>query len=239
MFMQGADVVIHDAQYTPEEYPQKKNWGHATYDYVVQVAAAAGVRKLYLTHHDPLHDDEFVAAIEKKARDVARHAGSPMEVYCAAEGYEETVQPRESGARISGAQQTSSIESEGLRVLIVDDDEDLRVLAGVTLRRNGHAVIEASGGAEALAMIEDNKPDLVVLDLLMPPPDGIEVLRRLRSDPRTATVPVLVLTAMGDESNTRMSFDMGATDFLSKPFTPPQLDARVRTCFARAGSAAK
>jgi len=88
-------------------------------------------------------------------------------------------------------------------------------------------------------MIEQNRPDLLVLDLMMPPPDGIEVLRTLRSRTQTATLPVVILTAKGDEANTRLSFDLGATDFLSKPFTPPQLDARVRTCFARVAGAAR
>jgi len=67
-FMAGADLVIHDAQYTPEEYGAKKTWGHSAYDYVVQIAAAAGVRLVALTHHDPSHDDHFVAEIERKAR---------------------------------------------------------------------------------------------------------------------------------------------------------------------------
>jgi len=66
-FMEGADLVIHDAQYTPEEYVQKKNWGHSTYDYVVQIAAAANVRRVALTHHDPGHDDDFMDKIAQKA----------------------------------------------------------------------------------------------------------------------------------------------------------------------------
>jgi CheY-like chemotaxis protein/phosphoribosyl 1,2-cyclic phosphodiesterase len=239
-FMAGADVVIHDAQYTPEEYPVKKNWGHSTYDYVVQVAAAAGVRKLFLTHHDPLHDDKFIAGIEQRAREIAQLAGSRMEVFCAWEGCDEVVQVREphrhDGAA-AVAQPEAHIETCALRILIVDDDEDLRLVAASVLKKSGHIVSEASGGAEALAMIEKHKPDLVVLDLMMPQPDGIEVLRQLRSKPETATLPVVILTAHGDEGSTRLSFDLGATDFLSKPFSPPQLDARVRTCFARAASA--
>lgn len=238
-FMAGANVVIHDAQYTPEEYPARKNWGHSTYEYVVQIAAAAGVGKLFLTHHDPAHDDALIADLEQRARDLARRLGSAMEVACAFEGDEEIVMPRETGVRAPAAAAAEprtavSIESRGLRILIVDDDEDLRLLAARVLRQSGHDVSEASGGAEALDMIAKSRPDLVVLDLKMPPPDGIEVLRRLRTQPETASLPVLILTAMGDEGSTRLSFDAGATDFLSKPFTPPQLDARVRTSVARA-----
>ena len=87
-YMTNADLVIHEAQYTPEEYPDKKNWGHSTYTYVVQVAAVAGVRRLVLTHHDPTHDDAFVARIEQRAQDLAGRLGSPMQVLCAYEGCE-------------------------------------------------------------------------------------------------------------------------------------------------------
>jgi hypothetical protein len=92
-YMANAEVVIHEAQYTPEEYPAKKNWGHSTYTYVVQLAAVAGVRRLFLTHHDPSHDDAFIARIETRAQDLARRLGSPMEVRCAFEGCQILVEP--------------------------------------------------------------------------------------------------------------------------------------------------
>ncbi len=87
-FMAGAGLAIHDAQYTPEEYPSKKNWGHSTYEYAVELAAAAGVRQLVLTHHDPTHDDAFVEEVEKRARGYARQLGDAVEVCCAYEGLE-------------------------------------------------------------------------------------------------------------------------------------------------------
>jgi ribonuclease BN (tRNA processing enzyme) len=90
-YMQGADVVIHEAQYTPEEYPSKRHWGHSTYEYVVELAAMAGVRRLFLTHHDPLHDDEFIAQLERQAQELARRLGSTLEVSCAYEGCEITL----------------------------------------------------------------------------------------------------------------------------------------------------
>jgi phosphoribosyl 1,2-cyclic phosphodiesterase len=90
-FMQGADVLIHEAQYTPEEYPSKRNWGHSTYVYVVTLAAAAGVRRLFLTHHDPSHADSLIADIEKRARALAKKLGSDLEVSCAYEGLEVTI----------------------------------------------------------------------------------------------------------------------------------------------------
>jgi phosphoribosyl 1,2-cyclic phosphodiesterase len=90
-FMQGADVVIHEAQYTPLEYPSKRHWGHSTYQYAVELAALARVRRLFLTHHDPSHDDEFIAGLERKAQELARSLDSKLEVCCAYEGCEITL----------------------------------------------------------------------------------------------------------------------------------------------------
>lgn len=87
-FMRGAGLVIHEAQYTPEEYPAKRNWGHSSFSYVVQLAAAAEVRRLLLTHHDPSHDDDFLGDVERRARELATQLGSAMEVTCAYEGLE-------------------------------------------------------------------------------------------------------------------------------------------------------
>jgi CheY-like chemotaxis protein len=235
LFMQNADVVIHDAQYTPAEYPAKKNWGHSTYSYVTQLAAAAGVKRLFLTHHDPTHDDAFLSDIENKARSLAHSAASPIIVSCAREGHEESFAHAASQkTRVTEVPQADTSHSESLRVLIVDDDEDLRLLARKALVRTGHVVIEAENGEEGLELIEIHKPHLLLLDLNMPGIDGFEVLKRLRARESGRTLPVIVLTALGDEESARSSFEFGATDFLSKPFTPPQLDARVRSCFAHA-----
>lgn len=87
-YLKGVDLVIHEAQYTPEEYPAKEHWGHSTYDYVVELAAAAGVKRLVLTHHDPSHDDNFVGGIEKRAQELARRLNPSLDVCCAYEGME-------------------------------------------------------------------------------------------------------------------------------------------------------
>jgi len=235
LFMQNADVVIHDAQYTPEEYPAKKNWGHSTYSYVAQLSAAAGVKRLFLTHHDPIHDDGFLADIEKRAQEIASSASSPMKVSCAREGYQESFEHDAlDKTRVTAVQPADASHSGSLLVLIVEDDEDQRVLARKALVRAGHSVMEANNGEEGLKLVEIHKPHLMLLDLNMPGMDGFEVLRRLRLSETGRSLPVIVLTALGDEESARSSFQSGATDFLSKPFTLPQLDARVRSCFAHA-----
>jgi len=234
-FMDHADLVIHDAQYTPEEFPSKKNWGHSTYEYAVGMAAAAGVRQLALTHHDPFHDDAFVAEIERRARAYADGLGYEVEVRCAFEGLEVAIAPR--GHRASAATSPTSNDERasppGARILVVDDDPDIRALARRALSQDGHTVQEACSGPEALAAIAARLPDLLVLDLLMPEQGGLEVLEILRRGPATAELPVVLLTAMDDEAHTRAGFGLGATDYVTKPFSIPQLAARVRACLSR------
>ena len=232
-FMTDADLVIHDAQYTPEEYRQRKTWGHSTYEYVVELAAVAGVRRVALTHHDPMRDDRAVEEIEKRARAIAEKRGAAMEVFCAFEGM--TVDVASSGTRRPFTLDTAPLApvTEGLHVLLVDDDPDVRRLAKRALTREGHSVTEAPNGRVALEMIAQTLPDFVVLDLDMPEVGGLDVLKSLRAREQTARLPVLILTARDDEQSTRAGFDVGTTDYLGKPFSMPQLAARVRACIAR------
>lgn len=237
-FMAGAGLVIHDAQYTPEEYPSKKNWGHSTYEYAVDLAAAGAVHQLALTHHDPAHDDAFIAQVERRARGYAVQRGYAVRVCCAYEGLDLVVEPH-GDAHLADAPQAPRAGRnvmQGIRILIVDDDPNIRSLANLALSQDGHVVSEASSGREALAAIESRLPDLVLLDLMMPAQGGLEVLKILRSRPSTAALPVVVLTGMDDEITTRAGFEFGATDYLTKPFSIPQLAARIRACLARSGS---
>jgi len=160
-----------------------------------------------------------------------------LRVSCAAEGHEERVAIRHSAAAVNAVATSDTLPTGGLTILVIDDDEDLRLLVRKALSKQGHVVIEAEGGYEGLQFVRERHPDLVLLDLFMPPPDGFEVLKALRAGPEFNSTHVVVLTAHGDEESARTSFDLGATDFLAKPFTPPQLDARVRSCFARAQAA--
>lgn len=237
-FMKHADLLIHDAQYTPEEYPSKKNWGHSTFEYAVELAAVADVRRLALTHHDPTHDDAYINGIEQRARALSRKRNFALHVFCAYEGCELALEPPSTDRRRSVAVAASDLDlpTGELKVLIVDDDANLRLLARAALTRGGYSVLEAGDGDEGLQSIAESKPDLVVLDLNMPRMDGIAVLNRLRSDPETVRLPVLILTGHGDEHSMRAGFAAGATDYLNKPFTIPQLTSRVRACLARQAS---
>lgn len=169
---------------------------------------------------------------------MAAALGSPVEISCACEGFR-AIFEAETGTAPVAKTSTPAIRTpddghRSLLILIVDDDEDLRIFAREVLVRAGHRVLEASNGLAGLEMIVKTPPDLLMLDLRMPGEDGFEVLRRLRTSESGHSLPVIVLTAHGEEENARSSFELGATDFLAKPFTPPQLDARVRSCFAHA-----
>jgi CheY-like chemotaxis protein len=172
-----------------------------------------------------------VAEIERRARQVASARGSSIEVMCAHEGAEVVLEPSDAPAALLMTDATS--RSGGSRILVVDDDPDLRLLARKALEKDGHSIREAANGQHGLQKIAEWNPQLLVLDLVMPEMDGLEVLRRLRANPATVKLPVLVLTAHGDEATTRAGFDVGATDYLTKPFSMPQLAARVRACLAR------
>ena len=233
-FMANADLVIHDAQYTPEEYVLKKNWGHSTYDYVVQIAAAAGVRQVALTHHDPSHDDHFVADIERNARILALQRGDGLDVFCAYEGCELVLEPRSTlKPFVADAHVQALVTQRRFHILVVDDQPDMLALVVRALEEDQYTVSKATGGSEALRLIDEHMPDLVVLDYKMTGIDGLAVIRALRAKPETQPLPVLMLTAMTDEPSTRAGFEAGVTDYMTKPFSIPQLTARVRACLAR------
>ena len=233
-FMADADLVIHDAQYTPEEYISRKNSGHSTYDYVVQMAAAAGVRRVALTHHDPAHDDDFVADIEHKARALALQGGTGLEVFCAYEGCELVLEPHfPLKPFVTANPFHASVAKLRFHILVVDDQPDALILIARALERDHHKVSKATSGPDALRMIDEHMPDILVLDFKMTGMDGLAVMKTLRANPRTRALPVLMLTCLSDELSTRAAFEAGVTDYVTKPFSIPQLTARVRACLAR------
>lgn len=113
-------------------------------------------------------------------------------------------------------------------VLLVEDEETLRKVLRNLLERDGFEVAEAADGAEALSAVDRLSPDAVVLDLNLPVLDGYDVLSRLRTRSTSATLPVLVLTANGDEASEVRALKMGANEFLTKPFRPRALGARLK-----------
>ena len=120
-----------------------------------------------------------------------------------------------------------------VKVLLVDDEDSLRKVMRDLLERDGYAVTEARDGVQALDQVDRVGPDIIVLDLNLPGLDGYGVLSHLRSRPATADIPVIVLTAKGDEDNEVRVFELGADDFLTKPFRARALSARLEAVLGR------
>jgi DNA-binding response OmpR family regulator len=119
------------------------------------------------------------------------------------------------------------------RIVVADDEVDVRELVAYRLSRSGYEVVEASDGEQALRLALENPPDLAVLDVMMPKLDGYELTRRLRAEPSTQRVPVILLTARAQEADVSQGFEAGADDYLRKPFNPDELLARVRAVLGR------
>ena len=122
-------------------------------------------------------------------------------------------------------------------ILVVDDEASVVEVVTLYLQREGYRVRQARDGREALAVLHEGKPALVVLDLMLPHVDGLEIMRRVRED-ATKDVPVIMLTARSQETDRIYGLEMGADDYVTKPFSPAELVARVRAVLRRAAGAA-
>lgn len=122
------------------------------------------------------------------------------------------------------------------KILIVDDEADLRRLVEFNLRTAGYQTVQAINGSEALVKVADEMPDLVILDLMLPDIQGTEVCRRMKQAPETRHIPVLMLSALGDEIDRVVGFELGAEDYVVKPFSVRELVLRVKAILKRSTS---
>lgn len=121
-------------------------------------------------------------------------------------------------------------------VLIVEDEHEIREMLSFALSRNGFDVHEAASAEQALEQLEGPLPALLIIDWMLPGISGIDLARRLRSDVHTAGLPMIMLTARGEETDKLTSFDSGVDDYVTKPFSPRELIARMRALLRRAGA---
>jgi len=123
-------------------------------------------------------------------------------------------------------------------ILIVDDEEDILELMSFNLSKEGYKVLTAQDGEQCLNLAKENLPDLIVLDLMLPGMDGLEVARVLKRDPQTGHIPIVMLTAKSEEIDIVTGLELGADDYVTKPFSPRVLLARIRTVLRRSAQAA-
>jgi len=119
-----------------------------------------------------------------------------------------------------------------MKILAVDDEKHIVRLVQITLEKEGYELVTASTGREALEKVASEKPDLVVMDVMMPEMDGLEALAKMKSDPATASIPVIMLTAKAQDSDVFRGWQSGADLYLTKPFNPAELVTFVKRIFS-------
>lgn len=247
-FIEGADLLIHDAQYTIEEYQKKLGWGHSPLEKAVDYALAGNVKRLALFHHDPLRTDEAVDDMVERARRRGLEAGASLEIHAATEG--EVVELPETGRESSetgrgaltpilpGESAIVSEEKDGGpgTVMVVEDDKVSAMMLKETLEKESLHVVVVEDGESAVRAFQIEKPSLVVLDLVLPLLDGLEVCRAIRgsAEPALKNIPILIVTGKKlEEADIISCFEAGATDYMTKPVSPTRLRSRVRSWLHR------
>jgi phosphate regulon transcriptional regulator PhoB len=134
------------------------------------------------------------------------------------------------------ADRTAAATAERRKVLVIEDERDIRELVRVNLEAEGFSVLEAGDGELGLALVKRERPAAVILDLMLPGLGGLEVCRRIRAEEVTSRMPVVVLTARSAEADKVVGLEIGADDYVTKPFSPRELTARVKALLRRAYS---
>src|SRR5439155_409024 len=175
-FIKGADLVIHDAQYTEEEYGQRVGWGHSTVEYATDVALAAGVKRLALFHHAPTHDDAFMERFEGGARARVTAAGGGVDVFAAREGMELTLAGSSRPAPIAEISALRRRLIAGARVLVVTPDETQVASIEEALAEDGMVALPVPDMHAALTRGTEHLPDLAIVDTGLPAGDGADLV---------------------------------------------------------------
>jgi diguanylate cyclase (GGDEF)-like protein len=237
-FLKGADLVIHDAQYTEEEYRTKVGWGHSTIEYAADVAMAAGVGRLALFHHDPAHDDAMLERLEASARARAAATGAGLEVFAAAEGLVLDVRGEGAPVTVNDLPAMRRPAVAGKRVLVVSSDEAEIATIGQFLAEDNLVLLPTSNTRTALACAPEVFPDLAIVDGDLPDGEGAALIQPLRARLARPDFPIILLTEERDPDGRFRITDTAATDCLAKPFSAPMLRTRVLAWLTRTLAAA-
>jgi phosphoribosyl 1,2-cyclic phosphodiesterase/DNA-binding response OmpR family regulator len=236
-FVSGADLAIHDAQYTASEYPAKVGWGHSSCEYALRIGMDAGIGKLVLTHHDPARTDEAMDGILEQIRTDARDAGSTLQVVAAAEGQaielRGTAKPAVMPAQGHFHARTEvDADATSRPVLIYIADITLRQLLDEALKMDGIADRFVSSEAELLAALAQLKPSLVIAQHDPPGIDGIAIARLIRkSEPGDSVrTPVAIVSATERPAHPDSEVP---TDWLVWPFSLSYARTRIRAWVLR------
>jgi phosphoribosyl 1,2-cyclic phosphodiesterase/DNA-binding response OmpR family regulator len=239
-FIADADLLIHDAQYTAEEYPAKKGWGHSTVEYVVDTALAAGVRRVALFHHDPLRDDNAVDKLLQHAQDRIARTGGQLDVLAAAEGHALELEATGTAHPSSAAQDVLGVSTnqpalKDQSVLISVTDPASAMALSDAVRDDKLTLHVADNAEAALRMMVSRQPSLVVFEHELGGGDALEVCRAIRREGSAYAkdVPIVVVADNEEAIDRRVAAEAGVTDVLVKPFSSTYARTRVRAWLLR------
>jgi phosphoribosyl 1,2-cyclic phosphodiesterase/CheY-like chemotaxis protein len=235
-FASGADLLIHDAQYTAEEFPAKVGWGHSPIEYAVKVGQQAGVKRVALTHHDPLRDDESLDRLLARVGTRLRENGSSLDVFAAFEGQIVEVAPSD------GKGSARPIREFQARTPVTPALAERSAVLGIADAKMAAALSEAmqaegiraeffSGIEEARTLIAKQRPLLAMLEHDPPRIDGMETCRAIRrQESDHEQLPVVMIAAREDQAAGAAA---GVTDWLVKPFSDAYLRTKLRAWVLR------
>jgi phosphoribosyl 1,2-cyclic phosphodiesterase/DNA-binding response OmpR family regulator len=234
-FLADADLVIHDAQYTAAEYASKTGWGHSTTEYVVAVAAYAGVRRLALFHHDPTRDDAAIDRLLAGARDRAAKAGGSTEVFAAAEGtvlelHGDKARTSSVGANTESARTDPALISLDRRVLVSVANPRVERLLAAAVHADGLRLLNPPEGNTLASVVHSEPLSLVLLQHGSQDDEVLQFCRSLRRDPSPSAkdVPVVLVREKENPAEQLREAAAGITDWLIWPFSEPYARTRIR-----------
>lgn len=236
-FLRGADLVIHDAQYTAAEYPTRVGWGHSSAEYAVRICREAGVRKLALTHHDPLRNDEAVDRILESVRARLIEEGSSLEVMAASEGVSLDLRGAPEAASSPGqarfqARTPVDVTAETRPVLLYTSEPKTTAILSEAVILEGLRCQVVEKQAELLQRVIEDNPAVVLIEHRPPDLDGLETARAIREREGADRVQVpMVLVSTRDRQV--KGWDEIATDWLVEPFSLSYARTKIRAWVLR------
>ncbi len=235
-FLAGADLVIHDAQYTAAEYSGKVGWGHSTVEYAVDLCAAAGVKRLALFHHEPLRSDDAVDALVAAARARVSALGSNLQIIAAAEGQileldaeVGVVPPPPEPKGVLGARAAPGLAPVS-RVVLASVGIATQPLVEAALAPDGLKLFSAASTADAVSKARAEVPGVTIVEA---DEHGLAVCRALRAANHPSLVELPIIAAADDDAAVVAAFAAGATDSVIRPFSPQYLRTKVMAWLLR------
>ena len=237
-FLRGADLVIHDAQYTAQEYPAKIGWGHSPVEYVVAIARHAGVPKLALTHHDPARDDNSLDQVVENLRAMLRTSGSTLDVFAAAEGLSIEVTPSvprqsQQDTGLSDRPNTAiDFELEKRFAALAVSNPESASLFAAAVKAENVPLRKYSDPGQVAGSLQKELPSVVILEHNPPLTDGLAICRAIRQVP-SADVQSLPIIMVADREDTEGGESAGVTEWITRPFTSSFVRTKIRAWILR------